>query len=369
MPFARPGVTTLRDQAQNDMVTQLGVPTLLRRSPLRAIGYAQAGLAYHQYGYLDYIAQQSNPFTATLEYLEGWAALVGILRIPATQAVLNVAVVGPPGAVIPAATPFRRSDGATFSSGPALVIPPSGILTVSVTADVPGAAGQTPVGAQLALAQAILGVQQMASVLAVTAIGADQEYDAPFRTRMLEEYRSPPQGGSQSDYVGWAKQQPGVTRAWANPRGAGIGSVIVYVMLDRTNAAFGGFPQGTNGVAAKESRGTVATGDQLIIANGLYELRPVTAVVNVVCPLGAPVTFSILTPYLVSATVQAAVGVALDAVFLRLASPLGVPLPISAFETAIAAVPGMPSFTLAAPAAPITPPIGQLPERGTITYA
>ena len=41
----------------------------------------------------------------------------------------------------------------------------------------------------------------------------------------------------------------------------------------------GGFPQGTNGVAALETRDTAATGDQLAVANYLYPLRPVTPIV------------------------------------------------------------------------------------------
>ena len=64
----------------------------LRRAVLRVIAWVLAGFAYLHDGYLDWISLQSTPFTATGEYLEGWAAL--------------------------APTPVLR-EAPTFASGPA----------------------------------------------------------------------------------------------------------------------------------------------------------------------------------------------------------------------------------------------------------
>src|SRR5579864_8376487 len=87
MPYLRPTLSELKAQVAADIQSGLpGTDPLLRFSSLGVIGRALAGLAQLQYGYTDYIAKQSNPFTATDEFLEAWAALKGIYREPATQA-------------------------------------------------------------------------------------------------------------------------------------------------------------------------------------------------------------------------------------------------------------------------------------------
>src|ERR1019366_6335080 len=106
--------------------------------------------------------------------------------------------------------------------------------------------------------------------------GADLETDNPMRTRMLESYAAPPHGGDANDYVTWALQVVGVTRAWVPPVPLVPGAVTVFFMMDVVEAAHGGFPQGTNGVAALETRDTEAAGDQLTLANYLFIWRPVT---------------------------------------------------------------------------------------------
>ncbi|MGE0109370.1 MAG: baseplate J/gp47 family protein [Bdellovibrionales bacterium] len=93
--------------------------------------------------------------------------------------------------------------------------------------------------------------------------GADTETDDALFSRMLLAYQETAHGGAKNDYKRWALAVAGVTRAWDNPNGFGIGTVVVYVMFDDANADYDGFPQGTDGVAANEPRGIAATGDQL----------------------------------------------------------------------------------------------------------
>ncbi|STJ26665.1 baseplate J protein [Citrobacter braakii] len=87
MPYKHPTLTDLRGQVRSDIQSALPkTGGLLRFSNLKITGDVQAGLSYGHYGYLDWIAQQSTPFTATDEYLEAWAALVAVYRKPATAA-------------------------------------------------------------------------------------------------------------------------------------------------------------------------------------------------------------------------------------------------------------------------------------------
>ncbi|WP_180821339.1 baseplate J/gp47 family protein, partial [Vibrio parahaemolyticus] len=76
-----------------------------------------------------------------------------------------------------------------------------------------------------------------------------------------------------SDYIVWAKEVPGITRAWVRRRLLGAGSVGIYIMCDaNTND---GFPIGTDGPATKEVYQIHATGDQLRVADYLYDLQSV----------------------------------------------------------------------------------------------
>ena len=92
MPWPRPTLTQLRQRIRakiNSLLPQASA--LLRFSNMYIIGEVQAGEEHELYGYLDFIAREAVPFTATDEYLVAWAALVGIVREPATPAAGNFA--------------------------------------------------------------------------------------------------------------------------------------------------------------------------------------------------------------------------------------------------------------------------------------
>ena len=81
-------------------------------------------------------------------------------------------------------------------------------------------------GISLGLVNTISGVNSGVASCDLTG-AADIESTDALRTRMLYTYANPPAGGSASDYVEWALQVPGVTRAWCLPNGAGSGTVVV----------------------------------------------------------------------------------------------------------------------------------------------
>ena len=387
MPYTRPTLTQERDQALQDIQNGNlpGVDGLLTRSVLRVLAYAQAGLSYLHYGYQDWIARQAVPWTATDEHLEGWAALKAVTRKPATDAVLQMTFTGVPGTVLPLGTAITALNALAFTTTAATSVSSSGSVSVPASAAAAGSAYNLAVGTQVALAGSVSGINSAGAVSAIVTPGADRERDDPFRTRVLQVYANPPQGGAQSDYVTWAEAVPGVTRAWCSPNGFGPGTVIVYAMLDDAEGALGGFPQGTNGVAAGAPRHPAAhraqlwqanapppppaaTGDQLSIANAIYPLQPVTALVYACAPQPFSVAFTIVDVFPFTAAIEAGIAAALTDMFLRLGSPLGMTLYPSDWNEAISSVSGLEHFAVASPAAPVLVPLGFLPlYSGTST--
>lgn len=370
MPFIRPTLTELRNQVTQDIASGFpGADPLLRFSNLNITGVAQANLANLHYGYLDWIAKQAVPFTATDEYLEGWAALKGIYRQAATSASGTVTFKGAPGRVIPQGAGLVRGDGIPYSTSAAVLVCAGGTVDVQAVADPDltgqtGAFGNAVAGTSMTLAQAIEGVQAIGVVSAAFTGGSDIESDDSLRSRMLTEYQTPPRGGARDDYESWAKEVPGVTRAWSVANVLGIGSVVVYIMLDRSQAAHGGFPQGINGAAADEPRGAPATGDQLRVADHILLQQPVTAFVNVAAPVANPVNFMIQN---LPVAARPMVAGAIADVFLRDGAP-GKPVPINQIWSAISSISGVTSFVILAPLGEITNPPGALPIVGNINY-
>ncbi|MCM2493404.1 baseplate J/gp47 family protein [Burkholderia glumae] len=383
MPYLRPTLSELKAQVAADIQSGLpGTDPLLRFSSFGVIGRALAGLGQLQYGYTDYIAQQSNPFTATDEYLEAWAALKGIYREPATQAggatpgqiqFTAAATAGP----IPAGTSISRSDGVGYTTTSEGTVT-NGVVTVNAVANadptgLTGAFGNCAVGTVMTLGVSISGVNSTGQVSAAFTGGADIETDDSLRSRMLFAYQNPAQGGSESDYVQWAREVSGVTRAWCNPVGFGPGTVVVYTMFDQAESGNNGFPVGTDGVATNEKRGVAATGDQLTVANWIYPLRPVTALVYSCAPIPTAIDFTITGAANFTAAQKAAIASAISGIFVLYGSPVGAGdqngiVQLSYIDSAIAAIAGTQGFVITSPLQNIVSITGQMPVLGNITW-
>lgn len=379
MPWPRPTLTQLIDQAQQDVAASpAGLSGFLRRAVMPILAIVQAGFAYLHYAYLDYIAKQSVPWTATDEDLFGWAALIGDYQEDATASSGTCTFSGTANTPIPAETIFT-SGGLSFTSTASATVNSAGLVTVPITCTTTGAAGNLGVGVSMSLASPISGISTSSGVVVSLTGGTDQETQAALRTRMLQDYAAPPQGGDLADYTSWAKKVSGVSRAWANPNGAGAGTVVVYVMLDQAESAHAGFPQGTNGGAASETRITAATGDQLAVANAIFITQPVTALVSVVAPVNTPVPFTITgLGSNNTAAMQIAIEAALTDMFLQQGNAGGTLNPStmaawpaidqSAWYEAIGAISGLTAFNIPTPAAAISPTTGELFTLGACTF-
>lgn len=378
MPFKRKTLTELRAQNQQFLRSELNDPgALLRFSNLRILADMDAGMAHLHYGYLDYIAKQVTPFTATDEWLDAWAALKRKYRKPPTAASCEkVRFTGMADSVVPQATRLNRGDGYQYQVTHEGKIDKTGQVIVPVMAILPdisdapeggGKAGNSPKETKLTLDIPLAGVDAEAITLEPMSGGADIEDEEIFRQRMLLAFQNPPQGGSDMDYVGWANEVAGVTRAWVKRRLVGAGTVGVYIMCDNNENK--GFPSGKDGVASKETYAVHASGDQLRVADHLYDLQTVTALVWVCSPIAKKIDFAFAGIKNIAAETQQQIEKAIDNVFFDKGDPCGeAKIHLSDLQFAIADIPGTGGFVLKKPQNNLAFNVGELPVRGEITY-
>lgn len=369
MSYNRPTLSEIKARISQDIADS---GSLLRFSNLAIIGQALANLSNLEYGYLDNIALQCTPFTATDANLEAWAALKNVYRETPNSATGQVTFYGASGTSIPTNSKLARSDGKLFTVTTGATADGMGNIVVSAQADADpeglyGAFGNTSIGGQMALAVGIDGVNPIGLVSTAFVGGADLETDDALRARMLQAYQNQPQGGGKSDYDTWMLQVNGVTRSWVNPNGMGAGTVVCYFMMDVVNASFGGFPQGDNGVSENETRSAyTATGDQLTVANHLYDLQPVTALVYACAPIATSKNFTITG---IDTASRDAVKNAISDVFFRSANPIDGIVHLAEIWSAIESAAGSSDFLINSPTVDITFDTGHLPILGTVTWA
>jgi uncharacterized phage protein gp47/JayE len=371
MPFPRPSLPVIQQTAINLLTqAQLGntgtVPA--PNSVLMVLTQMIAQMIYSNYGYLDYISLQSVPFTATGEYIDSWANLKGITRTLPTASTALVTFNGVSNTVINQGTTISTNNGFLFTTSNSFTIGQT--ANVSINATTTGSAGNFPFPTNLSLQLPQIGVSNvvLVSESGITG-GTDLETDASLQNRMLIAYASQPTGGSSQDFVNFALDCPGVTRAWCEPTPSALTNiVVVFVMFDVTEADNGGFPQGSNGGAALDSRIAPATGDQLTVANFIFPLRPVTSIPFIAAPVGVPVNFTINPLTSNTSAIQSLIETAIEQMLLAKQTPLGMTLFLSDLTSAIATVPGVTEFSIS-DFTDTNYPVGQMPVLGQITFS
>ncbi|OUJ03205.1 baseplate J/gp47 family protein [Acetobacter cibinongensis] len=368
MPYQRPTLTQLRQQAQQDVLDGgiADVSALLRFSVINVLSMVMAGFAWLHYGYLDWIAKQAVPWTATGEYLAAWGALKGIFLKSASASTGTVAFPVSGNSIIPAGTAIILSGGLSGQTTQDSVTQ-AGQTTALVQCTETGAAGNISAGAIATLSSPVEGVQTVGTVTLPFTGGADTETQEAFRTRVLNAFQNQGGYGEAADYKEWATAVSGITRCWVYPNMFGTGSVVIYVMLDNANAATNGLPIGTDGAATNEPRFTTASGDQLRVANAIWEKQPATPLVIVCAPVGEAVDFVVSDLGVANtAANKQAIQSALADMFQRLSGP-GVTLHENNWDEAIAAI-GLESFSVSSPKGSISPSAkGNMLVLGTVT--
>ncbi|MEX3020747.1 baseplate J/gp47 family protein [Kluyvera sp. STS39-E] len=379
MPFKRKTLSELREENRNFLQAELeNVGSLLRFANLKVVADMDAGMAHLHYGYLDYMALQSNPFTATDESLAGWMALKRVYRKPASAAKSkDVKAVGAANRIIPVGTILNRGDGYQYTVDAEIKVQDSGEGHGGITAVLPnvtddvtggGANGNADAGTILTLDVNIAGVESQLTLIEAATGGADIEDEEAFRSRGLLSWQEPPQGGSDTDYKKWALEVSGVTRAWVKRRLNGAGTVGVYIMCDGN--LNDGFPVGTDGISQLENWGAVkASGDQLSVADHIYPLQTDTAIIFVCSPIRKIIDFEIAGITDADNTVVSNIKSALTTLFFDEANPDGTgKIDLSDINKSISNVDGTKGYILNSPSSNITFSVGEIPLLGEVDF-
>jgi len=349
MSWFRPSLSALITRSQDDNNTRLpGADSRLRRNTLDVTARARAGVAHGLYGAL---ADNANflPDTTDPERLLRWVSIYQLTRKPAEAASGTAALAGDNGVVIEAGTVLVRADGVRFVVDADVTIA-GGVASAALTAETAGAEAATVTGQLLTFLSPIAGVGATATVEAPGIVGglAQESLDA-LRARLLRRIGNPVRGGAESDYVIWATEVPGVTRAWVYANADGLGTVKVLFVCD-----------GRDDIIPD-------AGDITAVSAWIEARRPVTADVTVAAPIATALnfTFTSLTPATVA--VKGAIDASLRDLIAREAVPGGTLL-LSHIREAISAAAGEFDYVMSLPAANPTATAGHILTFGAITW-
>lgn len=236
--FQRPTLPELIARVQADIEGEVtGITARLRRRFERAAAVAVAIVGHGLHGHLAWIAEQIFPDTAVERELLRWAAVFGVIRKVAVRSAGSIEVTGA-GGDMPAGTLWvRQADGRLYET----LADAEDITTaesVTLRAVDGGLDGDMDAGQELALVNPVADVDGTAVVSAGGLTGGtDLESLGALLERLLRRIQDPPKGGAPGDFVTWALEVAGVTRAWeyvgvdgtGNP---GIGKVALAFVRD-----------------------------------------------------------------------------------------------------------------------------------------
>ena len=350
MAFVVPTLKTLIERARADFRTEAGID-VLRRSIESALLRAQAALIKGNYAYQKYLNDQAYPDTADEEHFWRHAANRGIYQKPAAPAQLTVRFTGVEGTTVPTDTEITRSDGAAYlTDEDGVVAAEIEYVDIPCTAVVAGSDGNCEEGTVLTLSSSLTDIDSTAEVQATLVDGTDVETQAEGYDRYVQDVQSPESdGGTAGDYVRWALEVEGVTRAWEYS----IGSNTVAVAFVRDN-------DGSGSAILPDS------GERDDVEEDVQGMAPITVTIQVRTLTALTVNVTLTALEVDTPAVRAAIVAELVDLFERDAEP-GVDMALSQFTSAIGQAAGEHSHIMSAPAAAVSPTTTEIPILGTVT--
>ncbi|MGR6980800.1 baseplate J/gp47 family protein [Testudinibacter sp. P27/CKL/0425] len=228
MAYQSPTLSQLIKQGEQQFQHRL--PNLRRNNVVTVINRICAALSAGEHMHIDWLARQIIPTTADEDYLIEYCLYKGIVRKQATTAEGVVIVDVANNSEIPEGTVFQHAlTGLNFIATTTTAVT-AGKQEIAVKCEVEGSQGNVDAESAVNLTSAILGVKSTAMIKSMSG-GTDIESLSSLLSRLIYRVQYPPAGGADHDYVRWATEVPGVTRAWCYPRHKGGGTVgVAFVM-------------------------------------------------------------------------------------------------------------------------------------------
>lgn len=303
--------------------------------------------------------------TAEDEFVARHAAIWGVEKRLATEAVGTILIEGIAGTAIPADLEFAVSDGVTLKTVDAVAIGVGGEVSAAVVAIVAGVTGNVEAGIRLATVLPFPEISRATVEEPGMAGGAEEETPAQLAQATMRRIRQPPHGGAGFDYPDWLRTEFAVRAVSVVTDWIGRGSVGVIVAM--RDGDFGRAPTGEE------------LDDMLAYLGGPGSstgVRPATAYVVVVPAELEPLDITVrLRPD--NPATRAAVTEAFSRFVATLGDdddsmndgPIGARIEPSRLSEALSAASGEYAHDLIVPNAPFTLDAEEYPVPGDITWA
>ncbi len=227
-----PTTEEINDRIISDIESSTGQSTPLMAKALnRVLAFALSGVFTILYKFGQWAIKQIFTITQDDDSLELKGDQYDIARKVAVAAELTAGFTGDNDMAIPAGQQFRgNSNGLLYSVQSALTIA-GGVASGDVLCLTSGEDSNLVNGSTITILQPIAGLDNQATITATRTEGEDQEALEDYRVRISEREKTPPQGGSLVDYILWAKEVAGITRAfaWGHREVPAITEGYVYV--------------------------------------------------------------------------------------------------------------------------------------------
>ena len=361
MPFTRPTLIQIINRIVSDLNSRVdNSETFLRRSVFMILARVLGGAVHLLYGFLDFMKRQIFISTADAEFLTLHGNEFGKIRKAGTKATGSGTVTGTNGLTISSGAKLQSETGNLYTIDADYTIA-GGIATIAFTADVEGDSSNEDAGVSLTFVSPIAGISSIVTVGSggITG-GVEEESDDEYRNRLLSRKRQAPHGGASFDYVSWALEVSGVTRAWVIKQYYGIGTLGLAFVRDNDDPII---PDETEREAVKTyilSHTNPVTGETVGI--------PVTAEPGFfVIPVSALTINYTIQIFPNTAAVQASVTARLQDLFKSAGGP-GQTITISQMYEAISSAVGETKSKITSPSDDVAAATNQVHILGDITF-
>jgi len=276
MSFNYPTLKELSEQILGDLKEEIADPRFfLPGSPLYGLSYALSGAAFMLHTHIDHVGKyQLLPDTAQGEELERWAHLFEITRAPASTAKGQIGIHPLDDESLKllktqSTLEFLSSNGKLYQAQP---------NGKNYTCLAKESGFESNIAANSKLFSVDKNLKAEIQLVEPGIVGGSPlQSDEELRQTLLFRLKHPPRGGTQSDYILWAKEKSFVGTIWIEPAYQGPGSIGISFLTTDLNTPI-------------PSQENVAT-----LQAHLDLKKPIGTRIDVYAPIEKRITFTIWT--------------------------------------------------------------------------